>query len=802
MKPQHFLQLHRLVYAAVLLFSGLFSSVLQAQTNLVPNTSFMNYRRLPIAHDINPTNEIGQHWITRLNVPSYSPVYFIDSVNVYNWFRANQATPDYFHARAGNPIAGINVNKGVKVPQNWGQEGDLWGAGGTTDSAYAGIGYIRYGDANAGSPLGKNDYHEYIAVKLLSHLTNGKEYLVQFKYAMAEYDNEKYKGTRNPPAQYYLRKLGVAFAPDTSFLEYDHTPSWWSQSTGLNFNTLQMGIYPTNYVDRSNLEYAYPTTWQTFERRFACTSNTLQYMIVGNFDERISLDDIRPIDTTVTALPNSTDNYQFYFFIDSVVVKEVETGACNCTSIGIKTSKRDSLLELSNPNHCCFVSTITPYPFSCKFWAVRVSKSGVPISTPAIKNFGHPVTDTEKVEVSFCVERNEYETYTTTVTLEFLDADSNVICTKTEEVNCSCECGHLQSQWNKIAVLQEPVANDSGRCCWEFSLENKSSCDFLPSTATLNVYCRDSTTYERGFYTTFGSWVRSDSLGVMKFSSGLGLPHSYSTSSYITKVFKVCVNPQSPGTTPPTLTIGLDADSNYFENSFCRAFDFPLSCVESDNCCEKLNIEFRKHNSSLADCAFDFVMSNKGTNSKCDIFGVRIIDVYGDTVYTLNPQDTALNLDSPKQIWYQNLGGCQYEPIPSNWGKTRIYTIEILDSTGAAKCSITDTFRCCPQQGLALKQAPEDDEPKATPLSVGGVINDITIESNSLHYSIKNMGDELPATIHISDLKGNVITKRKLNLTKGNSAGEFDISHLPSGTYFISVQSDLWQTSRQISIVK
>ena len=64
------------------------------------------------------------------------------------------------------------------------------------------------------------------------------------------------------------------------------------------------------------------------------------------------------------------------------------------------------------------------------------------------------------------------------------------------------------------------------------------------------------------------------------------------------------------------------------------------------------------------------------------------------------------------------------------------------------------------------------------------------------------MGDDLSATIHISDLKGNVITKHKLNLTKGNSAGEFDISHLPSGTYFISVQSDLWQTSRQISIVK
>jgi len=165
MKLQYFsiwatMQLYKVIYAAILLFL-IISSPLFAQVNLVPNTSFKIYNALPVANDISPTNAIGEHWIVRLNDPAYSPMYFVDPAHVTNWFRANQATVDYYHAKAGKPINGIGSNAGVRVPQNWGQEHDLWGASGILDSAYAGISIVRYNDLIAGIPIGSRDYKEY-----------------------------------------------------------------------------------------------------------------------------------------------------------------------------------------------------------------------------------------------------------------------------------------------------------------------------------------------------------------------------------------------------------------------------------------------------------------------------------------------------------------------------------------------------------------------------------------------------------------------------------------------------------------
>jgi hypothetical protein len=777
----------------------MFSPMLFAQVNLVPNPSFMLNDTVPTPLGL---NKLGMHWITRLNNTIKFPLtVFNDPNHVHNWFRANQGTVDYYHSKAHSPEGGLNDSAGVKVPQNWGQGADLWGNGGTLDSAYAGIDIIRFKYDTTGA----SDYHEYLAVKLGQHLKNNKEYLVQFKYAMAEYAGTGPKNARNISGRernkYYLKNFGVAFAPNSDFIDYDSTKNW--QSPGAHSVRLPLSLAYWNYVNIRELAHADSGIWQTFQTRFICDDSTLQYIIIGNFDQRISLDDIGKTNYyDQTDDPTNDISYEFYTFIDSVVVKEIETNSCNCTSISLKTSKRDSTLEVSNPGHCCYVSTIKPTAFSCKFWGVRVSISGVPISTPAIKNFGHPVTDTEQVQVSFCIEKNESE-LSTLVTFEFLDADSNVICTKAEFVYCNCECTLLQSQWGYISVLREQVANDSGRCCWEYSIVNKGSCDFLPTTASLNVDCKDSTGFnERGTYSSIAPWVKSDSLGIRKFSSSLGFPHSYGTSPSITKVFKVCIDPQVAGTKPPKLTIGFAADSNYYQVAYCRRYEDYLSCIASENCCDKLNIELKRYSQTSYDCAFDVIISNKGALSKCKVFGVRIKSGSGDTLYTLNPQSQPLNLDKPKQIWHKNVGNCGIvvetgQPTFSDVG----YTIEILDSLGAVKCSVKDTVHCCYKIPDANKSTLHD-EPSPTLLAVGGMIAEATIEGGSLHYLIKNNGDALFGTLRLTSLKGDVVLQQNRTLPKGNSLGELPITQLSSGTYYFSIQTDLWQTAQQIVIVR
>ncbi|MBI3257922.1 MAG: T9SS type A sorting domain-containing protein, partial [Ignavibacteriae bacterium] len=394
---------------------------------------------------------------------------------------------------------------------------------------------------------------------------------------------------------------------------------------------------------------------------------------------------------------------------------------------------------------------------------------------------------------SFCTHFNSDSTQTY-ITYEFLDADSNVLCTKSGVVQCNCMCstaGANIAEGVPVIVVENSftkVDYDSTKCCWEFSLKNNYSCTFKDD------FYLEVIDYGTGAtYTALTGWKDTLISGSHHFSSTSG-GLKFNTTS---KVFRVCVSPQF-GTTPPPISVSFKEQNHDLP---CRNFQsIPLQCVGEENCCDKLNIELKAYSHSFHDCAFDLFMSNKGTMNKCKVFGVRIISGEGDTLYTLSPQSTALDLDVKKQIWYLNKGECipsPYTGLPQY--RKEGYTIEILDSTGAVKCSVSDTIRCCSTEAIP-KAAIQDPTP--IPLSVGGMITEAKIEGNSLHYSIKNMGDDLSATIQLTDLKGNNIKKRTLNLTKGNSAGEFDISHLPNGTYFISVQTDLWQTSRQIVIQK
>ncbi len=777
------------LFSAALVLS-LFAPILSAQTNVVPNPSFSLKQLVPTPTGTNP---LGLHWVTRLNGTTKYPS-LADPNHVDYWFRGNQATPDYYHYNSGNPI-GFTADAGVKVPQNWSINGYLWGAG-MHDSAYAGINIVRNSDGASGTPLGTFDYREYLAVRLSEHLEQGKDYRVRFKYALPQLVNPLAKTSGGTPAKakYFLSKLGVAFAPNPNFITYDTTEGW---ETGTPYNRqLNLVVNMNNYVSVRNLPFADSAEWQTFQTRFTCSDSTLEYMIIGSFDQRIALGDIQVYPKGDIPDPDNQTGYEFYHFIDSVSVQEIESGACNCSSINVQMSKRDSLLEVANPDNCCFIASITPTAFSCDFFAVRVSQLGTPVSSPAIKNFGHIVTDTETVQVSFCIEKNENET-SSTVLFEFLDEDSNVVCTKTEYVYCNCPCIMTQRQFGIIKLIPEPVAGDSGRCCWEYSVENSGSCDFLPTSASLAVHTYPS----NGIFTPISPWVQSYISDRYKYTSAMGFPHGYSTSATKTKIFKVCVDSHDVATTPLSINVWFSADS-VIPGVGCYAVDEQkLWCIESANCCDKLNIELRKYGTTSHDCAFRVVLSDKGSPDKCKVFGVRIKDSNGDTLYTLSPQGTALNLNTPKQIWEENLGGCPNSSAPNSYGIVRAYEIEILDSTGTIQCSVKDTIRCCYLIEVPFKPNLEE-EPAPIPLSVGGIFSETKVEGNTLHYSIKNMGDDLHATIKLSDLKGNALLQRQVNLPKGNSAGEFDISQLASGTYFLSVQTDLWQTTRQIVIVR
>jgi hypothetical protein len=82
------------------------------------------------------------------------------------------------------------------------------------------------------------------------------------------------------------------------------------------------------------------------------------------------------------------------------------------------------------------------------------------------------------------------------------------------------------------------------------------------------------------------------------------------------------------------------------------------------------------------------------------------------------------------------------------------------------------------------------------------MIAEATIEGGSLRYTIKNNGDALVATLRLTSLKGDIILQQNRTIPKGNSLGELPITQLSSGSYYFSVQTDLWQTAQQIVIVR
>ncbi|MFN8359424.1 MAG: T9SS type A sorting domain-containing protein [Candidatus Kapaibacterium sp.] len=805
-------------FAVIALLTGIVSFAARAQNpNLVPNSSFRNYYTLPKPTQLSitphtPNNKLGLHWIVRRNEDRFKP-YFEDSLDpehVHDWFRANQATPDYYHIFPPGsyvPYNAVSPNAGVGIPHNWGQDSlhPLYPVSGGDDSAYAGFFTERWPASDSVHGTGYYDWHEYLALKLNNHLETGT-YLVKFHYAIAQYETTEEKKDDGKKVEYYLKNLGVAFAPTTLFLDYYLPPSpllsrstWYEEGSGPTFNNLPMALYSTNYVETHNLPYVNPGTWGTFESYFACSDTTLQYIIIGNFQQRIALEDIglTPLDLPSDEKTiDDSNHYRFYFFIDSVEVRKVESGACQCKSIFTCPHTRNEPLQDSSahPNTCCFTTPIIPAQTSCPFWSVRIKIGDTVISDPPTKDFGKYIKFGDTVSASFCIPKTSSEDSNVLIQYQFLDSTGAVVCVKNEYAQCICNCFLADeniAEGVPVKIIEHTltkIANDSSKCCWEYALKNNYSCSYLNDYKLEIEISGGGTTI-----VALPGWTDSLVGSTHIFSSTNGL--KYNTTS---KVFKICTEAQSSPYPPKVY-------STFRKNASgtqCRSFRDSLVCRESENCCDKLSIELRRGTAtSSSECKFDLVIRHLNSLSKCKVYGIRVKTLGGTTLHTMT--GSPLNLDSPKIIWSDNLGGCGIDMETGKMAvKSATYIIEVLDSAQAVKCSVQKTFECCFTTANASKRgALEEEQPQQ--LANNGIITETKIDGTVLRYTIVNNGEAaIPATIRLSGLTGDAILQRTVKLAKANNAGEFDVSKLASGTYFLTVQTNNWQTTRQISIIR
>jgi hypothetical protein len=789
--------------------------------NLVPNPSFENYTLPPTPSVGTIDNPVGYMWIVRLNDPTFTfhdPDYAPgdDQRHVHDWFRGNQATSDYYLTmpttgpKPYKPFDDTKENAGVNVPENWGQEGYLYASNG---NAYAGIAILR-SPIKSGITPGADDWHEYLAIKLSSALQHGKKYSIKFKYAIPDYLNDRQKSNNKSKSPFYLTNLGVAFASDISFLDYNQTGKWYDKTHNSHFTSLNSStivLNNDNYVENDNVEYAPTGQWKEFEVYFQCpaTVNTLQYIAIGNFQYRIPLSDIsqRPEFTTSTLSKTEEDNYSMYFFIDDVEVRQLETGACNCGSIFTCPHTRNETLEESHPNKCCFTTPIIPDKTkSCAFQSVRITVNGVVVSNPALVSYNGTTTNfPDPLEASFCIDKVTDESQTL-IKYEFLDADGNILCFKQEYVQCNCMCDLAGSQiagpdrkavdW-VIRLTLTKVDNENGNCCWEYSLKNNWSCTFLEHYG-LEVDLPTGTTI-----TSIAPWTETHVGTKYFFASTTGLKYNNGINDNTSKIFKICTTPQTGNTTEPIIKLKIKENTSQDICKNCP--DIKLECKGSENCCNQIDIELQGWGYiTEGGCKFNLNIRQKNSSVKCDVYGFRIKSSTGVILHTTTT-GSVLNLDKQTLIWTESLGGCVGLLLNGELvANCKTYTIEVLgpnDPQGnpTVKCSVQKEFCCCnPQQNNSKKTF----EVETQELSSGGRIAETTIEGDNLRYTIKNNGDALAATLRLTSLKGDILMEQKRSVAKGNSVGEFNISQFSSGVYYLSIQTDLWQTTRQIVIVR
>lgn len=779
---------------------------LQAQVNLVPNPSFENHNGVPRPSTTgeypNKTNLQALHCVMRgdSTLTLADPRDYIDSGTnfVLRWFRANCATTDYYHRNANAPASPFPIDQGVKVPSNWGVDS----LEAVTGDAYAGIAITR----RRAPTSGVEDHREYLAARLDEPLQYGKTYSVKFKYSTSQYVRNSEGKVSGNVQKYYLKKLGVAFLDTTAPLlnRYSfNTPlplAWINDGAGSSLHhALEFDSASYILVQNAELPYAQAPDWGTFEAYFFAGNYNLKYMVIGNFDQRISLNHIKEIPPNFA--PTDDEEYLFYFYIDDVEVKELVTeDSCNCTSIFTCPHTRNDSLEQQNAEKCCFTTPVRPRSISCDFRYVRVKENGTTVSKPPIVDYGSIVPTDSTFEVSFCTTKKYGEEYVEVI-IEFLDEDSNVVCIKKEYAFCNCPCYYADDPIapgvpvKVIAPTLKKVANDNnGNCCWEFSVKNNYSCNFRDSVFRIQA------SVPGGIITPISPWTGSFQNGVYNFYNPNGLdPNSNSN------VFRVCI---PPSINPRTLDIRMKSMTD--NNMQCHDFPpYTLECQPDTNCCDLLEVQLRKKSElAYGDCQFEVIVRQKNSPAKCKVFGVRIRKAADSLImHSTGTSGTPLDLDDYTYIWEDDLGSDCPQSLTPGYQKSRTYIIEFLDSTGAVKCSTQKTFQCCYSSGgpSSSKQGTiEESTQKQTSLSIGGSFTNITLDAKHLRYTFTNYDeqDNGRAWIALVDIRGQKVIEKPIALRPGTNSGDIDIMGIHNGTYYLVLRTDKWQTSKQCSIIK
>lgn len=797
-------------------------SYAQLGPNLVPNPGFENtgiYPR-PISKNTYPGDTVSSpdpnpralHYIMRGDSSLTKYIYRDRVTNdtsqraVRRWFRGNMGTADYYHTNAEIPIpmsTGVIIpaNQGVKIPNVLNAD-TLYPYGG--GNAYAGIAIARTPGAGT-----SDEYREYIACKLLSPISYGPSYMVRFRYSMGNYINENERA-RNQRARYYLKKLGVAFLQNPlpihkTTLENVNIITWIHQSSDVYTNTMELSPTPHQLIEENNLPYAEAPDWGTFEAYFTPTAGNLEYMVIGNFDQKIDLQDI--IRIRGNREPTQFESYPFYFYIDSVEVRQLENAdSCNCNSIFSCPHTRNEELQATNPDKCCFSTPIIRNSTSCNFRFIRVKRNNQVISSPQLIDYGGYVPVDSMVHASFCIDYQADET-PITIQYEFLDEDSNVVCLKAGTVFCHCPCGLssaniapgvatpvIEAEWEK-------TTSDSNQCCWLFKIKNNYSCTFREQSFTINASLIGD-----GTITTLSPWSKTMSGSIHNFKLPGGLQYN-STST----VFKVCTS-QKPGNVPPSkIQINIsELPLQPSGGSTCASFDtFPLECVIDTNCCDLLEVQLRKKSElAYGDCAFEVLVRQKNSPSKCKVFGVRIRKAQDSMImHSTGTSATPLDLDDYTYIWEDDLGSDCPQSVNPGYQKSRTYIIEFLDSTGAVKCSTQKTFQCCYSSGSPGNQkmgTTQEATDKPKQMTIGGAFTSLTLDAKYLHYTFINNDEQENgrAWIALVDMRGQKVIEKPLSIRSGTTMGDLDISNIVNGTYYLVLRTDRWQTSKQCSILK
>ncbi len=780
--------------------------------NLVPNPSFelKGIAPIPFVDGKYPAinnnnaepNPQALHYIMRgdTTLTKYRPEdYYDDDTSnraVERWFRANSATSDYYHTDATVPI-GYDANRGARIPYIWAADS----LSPVTGDAYAGIAVKRVSGSNIA-----DEYREYLAARLTQPLEQGKTYMVKFRYSMATYKSAEEEKSEFYKNKYYLKKLGVAFV-DTTQPIYSRatngfsTTYWTTQSSDYFTNTLEFDSAGYQMVENNNLGYYEAPLWGEFIEHISPNQSGLKYIIIGNFDQQISLFDIIRIKGRNGITPNSLGTYPFYFLIDDVEVREVANpDSCECKYIFTCPHTRNDSLENNEPGKCCFTTPIRPDPGACQFRFLRIKQGSTVVSDPPFIDFGGIVPKGTTVEASFCVDAKNNEDYTR-IDMEFLDEDSNVVCIKPEYVYCNCPCYRLDEPIAPGVALQtlEPeitkIANaPNGDCCWEFSLKNNYSCDILDTSFTIEARAGNST------FTAVSPWQKITLGSNISFVKPGGMAANSSSL-----VFRVCTPPQTNGI-PRVLEMNVKKEpTSNFKGSVCYSFpDVELECSADTNCCDLLEVILRKKSQTMShDCEFDFIVRQKNGPKKCKFHRIRIKEG-AITRHITDSTGTAMDLSQETVIWEDDLGTSCPQSLTPGYQRSATYTIEFLDSTGTVLCPVTKTFQCCYSSGVSSgsKMGMQEQSKNIKELTSGGAITNAVLNGKRLQYTVQNKGETIPAKVQIIGLSGEVFQTVQSELKNGTNAGEMDISRLPNGTYYISVQTSLWQTSKQIIIMK